>query len=251
MYFDVSTADMVKVRDSSVNFYAGSASTTYSYGNSITDGQSRLYPMSDVINSLIAAYTAKKTTIINRGPLGILAAEGGGNIMQVPLSQQEEDQLHLKLRQKYGTQEGQRQEIITKQAMKWVQINKDIKSLMLFEEVEAGTREICAVMDYPFELLGYGSGSSLAGGGKFLELKKMLYTDSVIPGTEAIGIALTNIFLKAGQYLKPYFDHLDIFQRSRKEDADAMKVFNDACKVAVDGGAMTVEEWRAMLLEMI
>jgi hypothetical protein len=44
---------------------------------------------------------------------------------------------------------------------------------------------------------------------------------------------------------------LDIFQRSRKDDADAMKVFNDACKVAVDGGAMTVEEWRAMLLEMI
>jgi hypothetical protein len=243
---DVPYNDIIKIKDSSVNFYAGVVSTT-AQGNSITDGQSRLFAMSDVINRLIAAYQAKKDTIIKRGPLGILSSDKGESVMNVPMLPKDEKALHDKLEAAYGTGDNQRQQIITKEALKWVQITKGIKDLMLFEEVEAGTREICAVMDYPFELLGYGTGASLAGGGKFLELKKMLYTDSVIPASEYLGQVFDKEFFVNGQYLKPYFDHLDVFQSSRQEDAAAMKTYNEACKIAYDSGSMELEAWKSGL----
>lgn len=238
--FRLSVDEVTKIRDISANFYAGTGSTN------ITDGQARIYAMSDVVNGLIAAYQAKKNTIVNRGPLGMLVSDQGNNVMTVPLSDEEERKLHDKLLM-YGTQDGQRQEIISKHAMRWVQITKGIRELMLFEEIEAGTREVCAALDYPFELLGYDKGSSLAGGNKYVELKKMLYTDSIIPVMGLIGDALTREFLRPGQYIKPYYDHLDIYQSSRREDAEAMKIYNEACRVAFEGGAMTLEQWTAGL----
>ena len=236
--------DIIKLRDTSVNFYTGTTQTI-SQGNGITDGQSRLYAMSDVINALTAAYVAKKQTIIKRGPLGILTGGGSNSINSNPLTDPELKKIHDQFEKIYGVGEGQRQEILTKADVKWVQITKGIKDLMLFEEIEAGTREICAAMDYPFELIGYQTGSSLAGGGKIKELKSMLYTDSIIPETESIGDALAYQFLQPGQYLRPFFDHLDVFQKSRQDDATALKVYNEACKLAVDGGAMTLQEWQA------
>lgn len=239
----VSPDEIIKVRDSSVNFYAG-MSNANQQGRNVTDGQSRIYAMSDVINGLIAAYQAKKNTIVKRGPMGILGADKGtGTVMNVPMTPKDEKALHEKLEQAYGNLDGQRQEVITKEALKWTQITKGIKDLMLFEEIESGTREICATMDYPFELLGYGSGASLAGGGKYLELKKMLYSDSIIPDTTALGIAITKNFLPPNTFLKPFFDHMDFYQRSRLDDATALKMYNEACLIAVQANAMTTEQW--------
>lgn len=235
-------SEIIKIRDISANFFTG-ATATVSTTDGITSAQSRIYAMSDVINSLVAAYQAKKNTIVKRGPLGMLVSEGGNNVMSLPLTSDEEDELHAKL-SRYGMQDGQRQEIITRHAMRWVQITKGIKELMLFEEVEAGTREICSAMDYPFELLGYSAGSSLAGGGKYAEVKKLLYTDSIIPVMAHIGDAVTKHILPPGQYFRPYYDHLDVFQSSRREDAEAMKIYNEACRVAVEAGAMTLQQWQ-------
>lgn len=240
--------DMIKIKSPSANFFSGQVSAYTTQGNSITDGQSRLFAMSDVVNGLTAAYASKMEVIKNGGPLGVLSKVGNKeSIGVIPATPEERAKFYTDFENTFGTGHGQQKYMLAREEFRWVQINKGIKDLMLFEEIESGTREVCAAMDYPFELLGYSKDSSLAGGGKFKELKLMLYTDSIIPSCEYLGKALSRELLRPGEIFKPFFDHLDIFQKSRQDDAATLKTFLDAVKIAIELGLMTDVEAKELM----
>ena len=117
------------------------------------------------------------------------------------------------------------------------------RELMLFEEIEDDVRQIADNYDYPMYLLGFKAGSTFSNVG---EAKKALYQDTIIPEAEGWAEAFTTYFeLKnLGFKLSVFFDHLDVFQQSEKERAEAFKIKNEGFKIAYELGVVTREEWR-------
>ena len=45
-----------------------------------------------------------------------------------------------------------------------------------------------------------------------------------------------------------YFDHLEMFQRSKLDYAQAVKTFNEAKQIELQNGVITVQQWQEQLM---
>ncbi|PKN16507.1 MAG: hypothetical protein CVU66_00725 [Deltaproteobacteria bacterium HGW-Deltaproteobacteria-23] len=204
-------------------------------------GQSRLASLQDPVSNIVAAYEARNTLITRKGALGILSNQTRDAAGSVPLKQGEKEEVQNDF-QKYGLSKEQWQVIITNSNLRWQSMTFPTKELMLFEEIEDDVRQIADNYDYPMYLLGFKAGSTFSNVG---EAKKSLYQDTIIPEAEGWADTLTSFFgLPEGVKISIYYDHLDIFQQSEKDKADAFKVKNEGFKVAYELGIVTKEEWR-------
>ena len=227
---------ILRIRDTSIP-------TTEDF-KTMLHGQSRLYPMTDPVSNVVAAYEARNVLITRKGALGILSNDGRDVGGTIPLKPKEKSELQSDF-QTYGMSREQFQVIITNASLKWQAMTFPTKDLMLFEEVMDDTRAIADAYDFPMFLLGFKDGSTFTNVG---EAKKTLYQDAIIPESFSFCLAFTNFFnLPDGLSLKASYDHLEIFQRSRKDIADAVRLLNQGMVTAYQNKVITIQEWRKIL----
>lgn len=227
---------ILRIRDTSIP-------TTEDF-KTMMHGQSRLSPMTDPVSNVVAAYEARNVLITRKGALGILSNDGRDVGGTIPLKPKEKSELQSDF-QTYGMSREQFQVIITNASLKWQAMTFKTKDLMLFEEVMDDTRAIADAYDFPMFLLGFKDGSTFTNVG---EAKKTLYQDAIIPESFSFCLALTNFFnLPDGLSLKASYDHLEIFQRSRKDIADAVRLLNQGMITAYQNKVITLQEWRKIL----
>lgn len=206
--------------------------------------QSRLVSLQDPVSNIIAAYEARNVLISRRGGIGILSNDSHDSVGQIPLKPGEKEEIQEDFK-RYGLSRKQWQVIITNANLKWQSMTYPTRDLMLFEEIEDSVRQIADNYDYPMYLLGFKSGTTFSNVG---EAKKSLYQDAIIPEAESWVSALTTFLgLPDGIYLKVFYDHLDILQRSKKDEAEALRTLTFALDLAYKSKVITREEYRLKL----
>ena len=207
-------------------------------------GQSRLYSLTDPVSNIVAAYEARNVLITRKGALGILSNDGHDVGGTIPLKPKEKKELQDDF-QTYGLSREQFQVIITNASLKWQSMTFPTRELMLFEEVMDCTRQIADSYDYPMFLLGFKEGTTFSNVG---EAKKSLYQDAIIPESDAFAESFSDFFLsKDGLRLSVSYQHLEIFQRSRKDIADSIRLLNQGMVTAYQNKIITLQEWRKIL----
>lgn len=214
--------------------------------------QSRMISIADSINSVIASTDAWYTIARRKGlPLGIISSGGKDATSTIPLTKEQKDEVHGELNEGYGMSASLKKFIITSASLNFQGISVPTKDLMLLEGIEAHSRIICNAYNYPFRLLEYDSGSSLSNGGEVKEARKTLYVEQIIPDAETICSMITNWFGMKGMRLAVYYDHLEIFQKSKEETARAIMSLTAGLDRALVRGVITKEEYRMQLSEIM
>lgn len=210
----------------------------------ILHGQSRLYPLTNPVTNIISAYEARNVMITRKGALGILSNDGKDVGGTIPLRKEDKESLQNDFK-KYGLSKEQYQVIITNASLRWQAMTFPTKELMLFEEIEDDTRQIADAFDFPMHLLGFKKGTTYAN---VNEAKKSFYQDATIPEAENFANAFAQYFdLPDGLRLVPSYDHLEIFQKSRKDQAEVVRIICEGYKTAYEKGIVTLEEWRSAM----
>lgn len=209
-------------------------------------GQSRLTSLQDPVSNVMASYEARNVLITQRGPNGILsnnARDVGG---YVPLKPGEKEEIQEEFKKEYGLTKKQAHIIITGAAMRWQSMSFATKDLMLFEEIEDDVRAISDAYDYPMFLLGFKDGTTFSNVG---EAKKTLYQDAIIPESVGWAEAFSRYFEldKKGLRIEITFDHLEIFQQSDKDKADALKAKVDANLPLLQANLITLNQFLTAL----
>ena len=237
MKMTVLPSQLIRIRDLSIPVTTNN--------DELFNGQSRLYPLKWAVWNLHAAMEARNVMMVRRGAIGILSNEGKDVAGLLPIEQKEKDTIQTQF-QKYGLSSTQSQVIITNASLKWQSMTFPTKDLMLFEETEDATIQIADAYDVPPDLLGAtGSKKTYQN---VLEAKKSLYQDAIIPESTVFAEAFTNWLLKGtGLKFKIYFDHLEVFQKSKKEEADGIKSITDSITVLYEKKLITMEEARMFL----
>ena len=233
--------DVIHVRDLSMAVSTNS--------NDMFGGQSRLYPLKWAIWNMQAAMEARNTMITRRGAIGILSNESIDIAGAIEVDPEEKKEIQDSF-QDYGLTRDQWQVIITNAKLKWQSMVVSTKELMLFEEVEGTMIQIADAFDVPPDLFGTGSKDRTYENVK--EARKGLYQDAIIPESLPFAESFTNWLLRGtGTAFDITFDHLEVFQKAKKDQADAIKSFADSLAASYEKGLITKSEWRSFLEQFI
>lgn len=121
--------------------------------DSVIIPSSRVAALELPIRNTIAAYLSRNELINYAGSQGVFTPEKDA-MGAIPVTAEEKQQLQEDARRQYGIQRGQWRYIIAPAAMKWQEMGKPTKDLMLFEEVEEDSKAICDGYGYPPHLMG-------------------------------------------------------------------------------------------------
>ncbi len=204
-----------------------------------TEGISDLTALKRPISNIDRAYESRNVLITKRGALGILTSEKRDEALgSLPLDDDELEKVQEAFK-KYGLLEDQYSQLISPMPLKYQKMAMSVKELMLFEEVEADAIAIANAKGVPELLVKY-----YIKGGTFNNLdasEKRLYDSTIIPEANDFLIAL-NHFLKTeelGIELLGSFEHLNILQINKKEEAETRKLNHEVALEAFRSGAIT------------
>jgi len=202
-------------------------------------GQSLLYSCDSIVNNILTSIEARRSLMENKGPSVILTMDGGG-VNSMPLLPAEKENIHKELKTKYGLKRSQRQIIITSASMRAQTMGFATKDLLLFEEKDDDVASICEAYNYPAMLLGLKNSSTY---NNVIEARKSLYQDAIIPDSENLMKWINENCDLENVGLKIYFDHLEVFQKSEKEKAEALKGLIDSYYTLYQQGNITRNEY--------
>jgi hypothetical protein len=210
-----------------------------------TEGVSDLLALKKPISNIDKAYESRNIMITKRGALGILTSDAKDDALgTVPLKDDEVEDVQERFK-KYGLLEDQYQQIISPVPLKYQKMAMSVKDLMLFEEVESDAIAIANAKGVPELLVKY-----YIKGGTFNNLdasEKRLYDSTIIPESNDFLIGL-NHFLNTeenGIELLGSFDHLNILQINKKEEAETRKLKHEVAMAAFRSGAITYNDYLA------
>lgn len=239
----VPASDMIIVRDTmpSVQLWEN---------NKLFEGQSRLYSLGDQVNNLIAIQDALYTMTTKRGAMGAWVPENvkDSTGVMMPIDPKEKNEV-IESFSRFGvTSEHTAPFNVLRFGMKWVQAAMNVTDLKLFEGNDAGVVQVAMAYDFPTQLLGMKDSTFT----NLYEAGKHAYSVCTIPTVENVCNNLVQFFMPdSGLTLKAYFDHLDIFQKSKKDEADAMAAMVGALTGMYEKKVITMEEYRAMIQSFI
>lgn len=204
-------------------------------------GKSRLLGLENSIRNVIQAEEAVYALNKDRGAMGILSNEAKDSIGNIPLTPEEKERLQKEYNSSYGLRAKQRKIIITDAAVKWQQMSFNVEQLKLFEGMDFNIQRISDALDYPYELLSSGKGTTYANK---LEAKKLLYQDTIIPVSKLYAEKFTEFFgLDRASFFVDFSD-VDCLRESEAEKADMLYKQNQAMKIAYDAKVISTSEWR-------
>lgn len=234
----IAKEDMFIVRDASYDLNA--------CGGNI----SRMVSLQKPVNTFVASYEAVHELMINRGMLAIISlTSGSGDIIRdsrLPETESEKNNIQQAFR-KYGIRADQFKYAITSMNAAVSPVSSTITDLGLTDVQKACKKEIADIYQVPSVLLDV-EGSTYANA---KEAKTILYNDAIIPEANNIFSVLNRIYGFEDFKVMPYYDHLELFQESKREQAAGMTNLVNALNNAVSGGLMTTEQAKTELLKYI
>lgn len=234
----IAKEDMFIVRDASYDLNA--------CGGNI----SRMVSLQKPVNTFVASYEAVHELMINRGMLAIISlTSGSGDIIRdarLPETESEKKNIQQAFR-KYGIRSDQFKYAITSMNAAVSPVSSMITDLGLTDVQKACKKEIADIYQVPSVLLDV-EGSTYANA---KEAKAILYNDAIIPEANNIFYVLNRIYGFEDFKVMPYYDHLELFQESKREQAAGMANLVNALNNAVSGGLMTTEQAKTELLKYI
>jgi len=186
-----------------------------------TQGVSRLIALQKPITNIDKSFESRNVLIKRRGALGAWTPDknedgmGTVNLLDDDIDKAQEAMA------KYGLLDHQDTQIISPVALKWQKTAMSVKDLMLFEEVESNAIAVANSFGVPPELVRYYLKKGALGTDNNTD-EKRLYDSTIIPESKDFMIALNNFFktAKLGIELIGSFDHLNVLQANKKEEAD-------------------------------
>lgn len=220
----------------------------YNFKDITTNMESQIFPSSRIrplampINNCISAYESRNELINYAGSQGILTPETDAQ-GAIPMKEGEKDQLQADFKRQYGLKKGQFRYIISPAAMKWQQMGKPTKDLMLFEEISDDIMRICDAYGYPSPLLNSEKGPNVSN---TKEYKAQVYQDTVIPESVDIYEQWTHFMQLGDQPVKIVKDylHLPVLQSDQVDDGQAQLYRNQSLQLAYQNDVITLNEWR-------
>ena len=232
----IAKEDMFIVRDASYDLNA--------CGGNI----SRMVSLQKPVNTFVASYEAVHELMVNRGMLAIISlTSGSGDIIRdanLPETESEKKNIQQAFR-KYGIRADQFKYASMNAAVS--PVSSTITDLGLTDVQKACKKEIADIYQVPSVLLDV-EGSTYANA---KEAKTILYNDAIIPEANNIFSVLNRIYGFEDFKVMPYYDHLELFQESKREQAAGMTNLVNALNNAVSGGLMTTEQAKTELLKYI
>lgn len=234
----VAKEDMFIVRDASYDL------------NACGGSMSRMEALQKPVNTFVAAYEAVHELMVNRGMLAIISlTSGSGDVIRdarLPETESEKNNIQQAFR-KYGIRADQFKYAITSMNAAVSPVSSTITDLGLTDVQKACKKEIADIYQVPSVLLDV-EGSTYANA---KEAKTILYNDAIIPEANNIFSVLNRIYGFEDFKVMPYYDHLELFQESKREQAAGMTNLVNALNNAVSGGLMTTEQAKTELLKYI
>jgi phage portal protein BeeE len=232
---EVDPSDMIVVRDVIPTIALDS--------NRMFEGMSRLYSLGDSVNNAIAIQDALYTLTTKRGALGAWVNDnptdtGGRN----PLTPGEISDVKDAFAG-YGMTNDRTPYVVLKSSIKWVQAAMGVGDLQLFQGNDQAIIQIAMAYNMPMYLLGLKDSTFT----NLAEAGKSVYSNAVIPCVNNIAHSLTTFFKLQGVELKCYFDHLDVFQKSKKDEADALNSLTTALDKPYKSQVIGRQEYRQMM----
>ncbi|WP_421809055.1 phage portal protein [Flagellimonas sp.] len=213
------------------------------HNEKFVEGVSELVALQAPISNIDKAFESRNVLIRKRGALGAWTSDKKDEAMgSVPLRDDEKEQVQEDFK-KYGLLDDQWQQIITSHPLKWQKTALNVKELMLFEEIESDAIAIANSFGVP-ELLAkyYLKGSTF---NNLDASEKRLYDSTIIPESKDFMVSLNN-FLRTKEHsieLIGSYDHLNILQENKKEEADTRRVNQETALAAFKIGATTYNDY--------
>lgn len=211
------------------------------------EAQSRLYSLGDQIINFQTGYAARRTLLEKRGALGAWVNNNpkdaaGGN----PITPEERLRVLNEFSERYGIDRDKFPYVITTSFLKWEQAGFPTKELMLFEEVKDDGLMVYDAYGLSVFLSPWADQTSYTNLDK---AEKKAYTGTIIPDAESLATLLTEKFKlsASGHVFKVYYDHLEIFQKSKKDEADALNSLTSALDKPYKVKVITKQEYRTLI----
>lgn len=213
------------------------------FDQSFTDGKSDLLALQKPISNIIYAYESRNVLIRKRGALGVLTSEKKDDVMgSLPMDDKEIKAVQDAFKN-YGLLDDQFSHIISPMPLKYQRMAMSVKELMLFEEIEADAIAVAVAKGVPELLVKY-----YVKGGTFENMdasEKRLYDSTIIPESQDFMVGVNN-FLKTkemGIKLLGTYDHLNVLQENKKEEAETNSEKERTALSAFKIGAIVYDDY--------
>lgn len=238
MKINIAPSDVLIMNDTGVD--VGNVNGQY------TQGQSRLLPLGDAVQNIIAAYEARNMLLTNAGPPVIISPDGKDMTGGLPMKEEDKDEFERKFMQKYGYTRNKKQIAFSTNPVKATFIGKNPNDLAAFEEVRDDLQEVCRGYGVPAYIFGI-EGTTF---NNLREARKALYQNTTIPET-IVDLSQFVHYFGMNETFSADFSHVDELQKSETDKISAFKSMADALKVAIDAGIISRDEARAILNENV
>ena len=211
---------------------------TYSL-NKMGGAVSRMESLQYPINTFISSYDAVNELLVNRGMLGIISlmSDDPTTAMAIPQTKKDKQELEEALN-KYGVLKGRLKYAITAFKASYVPISSTISDLGLTDIQRNCKKDIAYTYQVPSILLDV-EGSTYSN---FGEAKLEFYTNDIIPSARNIMSVVNRIYGNENPFVTPNFDHLELFQNAKRQQAAGMVSLVSALNQAVQTGLMSMTE---------
>lgn len=208
------------------------------FDKDFTQGKSDLLALTKPITNITKAFEARNVLIERRGPQGAWTSNLKDDAMgSIPLNDGQIDDVQ-KAFAKYGLMDDQYTQVISPMPLKFQKTGFSTKDLMLFEEIESDAIAVANSKSVPELLAKY-----YVKGGTFENLnasEKRLYDSTIIPETEDFMQNFNSFFNteSLGIEILGSFDHLNILQSNKKEEAETTEKHSQVAERAFRSGAI-------------
>lgn len=192
--------------------------------------------------NLIPVYQARKIIYIKRGSLGWIVNRSKDQSGTIPLTEGEREELSKENAATYGITGTKTPYSITGANVDWVQTAMSIKELEPFAETLADACAIYATLRVPPHLIPSKDRSTFNNQDGDM---KGFYTGVIIPIAKSYAEKWTNgLNVKPlRRYVRANFNHIEVLQENKKEEADVNKTNGETWKQRWENGVCTLNDW--------
>lgn len=216
---------------------------TYSM-NQMGGSVSRLAALQYPINTFVASYDAVNELLVNRGMLAIISmkAENPAVTMKMGATKEEKQELEQQLN-RYGILRGKMKYAITGYDVACVPVSSSISDLGISEIQLNCKKDIAYTYQVPAIMLDMAD-SKYAN---LAQAKLDFYTNDIIPAAKNIMATMNRIYGNDKYTVQAFFDHLDLFQEAKRQQAAGMVSLVSALNQSMQTGLMNLQEAREQL----
>lgn len=216
---------------------------TYSM-NQMGGSVSRLASLQYPINTFVASYDAVNELLVNRGMLAIISmkAENPAVTMKMGATKEDKQELEGQLN-RYGILRGKMKYAITGYDVACVPVSTSISDLGISDIQLNCKKDIAYTYQLPAIMLDMAD-SKYAN---LSEAKLDFYTNDIIPAAKNIMATMNRIYGNDQYTVQAFFDHLDLFQEAKRQQAAGMVSLVSALNQSMQTGLMNLQEARDQL----